>query len=59
TPETRLAILRLKTALMNHPAYRRRFFSTDLYHAVLDEGVRTLEAFQTYLREIGLELELV
>lgn len=46
TPENRLAILWIKDALHEQPAYR----SVDLYEAVLDHGVRTPAQFERYQR---------
>ena len=41
TPETRLAIIRLKSLWSQLPVYRRQVFSVDIYDAVLEHGVRT------------------
>jgi hypothetical protein len=46
TPETRDAILAIKSAVWQHPEYRRRFSSADIYDAVLDQGMRRAEEFQ-------------
>ena len=32
--------------------YRREFFSTDIYAAVLDGGVESADAFRRYLRQV-------
>ena len=53
TPENRLAILRIKDAWYQLPAYRNTVYSTDVYDAVLRHGVRTLGAFDQYLAERG------
>jgi hypothetical protein len=50
TPETRLAILRLKDALWRHDEYRKGFCSQDIYDAVLDDDVRDLDGFKARLR---------
>lgn len=49
TPETRLAILHIKNVWHQLPAYRQEVYSTDIYDAVLQHGVRTLTDFDTYL----------
>lgn len=53
TDETRLAILRIKDAWWNRPAYRDTVLSVDIYEAVLDHGVRTPEEFDAWLRARG------
>ncbi len=53
TPETRLAILRIKDVWYKLPYYRQEVSSVDIYDAVLQYNVRTLEAFDEYLRERG------
>jgi len=53
TPETRLAILRIKDAWYQLPAYRQEVYSTDIYDAVLQHGVRTLTEFDDYLAQRG------
>jgi hypothetical protein len=45
TEERRSAILRIKSAVWNHPEYRRGFSSADIYRAVIDEGVRDVDGF--------------
>src|SRR4029077_8756692 len=45
TPETRLAILRIKDAWHRRPEYRSVVRSYDIYAAVLDHGVRTPDEF--------------
>lgn len=47
TPETRLAILRIKDALHEQLLYR----SVDLYDAVLNHGIRTPSEFAAYQRK--------
>ncbi len=51
TPETRLAILRIKDAWHGRPEYRSEIRSYHIYEAVLEHGVRTPDGFQTYLTE--------
>jgi hypothetical protein len=53
TPETRLAILRIKDAWYQLPAYRQEVYSTDIYDAVLQHRVRTLTEFDDYLAQRG------
>jgi len=55
TPETRLAILRVKNAWYEQPAYRHTVLSVDIYDAVLDHGVRIPAEFTAYLAERGKE----
>jgi len=50
TDETRAAILAVKSACWRHPQYRRGFTSADVYAAVLDRGVRDVDAFWADLR---------
>jgi len=49
TPETRTAILEIKSLLWTHPEYRRSLASQMIYNAVLDAGVRDIEAFGVYV----------
>ena len=53
TPETRLAILRIKDVWWKQPSYRQEVSSIDIYDAVLQHGVRTLDEFDQYLVERG------
>ncbi len=53
TPETRLAILRIKDVWCKLPFYRQEVSSVDIYDAVLQNGVRTLDEFDQYLSERG------
>ena len=54
TPETRLAILRIKDVWCRLPSYRSTVRSYNIYQAVLDHGVRTPEDFRAYLEASGL-----
>jgi hypothetical protein len=45
TEDHRAAILAIKSECWHHPQYRRRFSSADIYSAVLDRGVRSLDEF--------------
>lgn len=47
-PATRDAILRIKSVLCKHPQYRREIKSTDIYHAVIDEGVRDIAGWEVW-----------
>ncbi|HEY0737251.1 MAG TPA: hypothetical protein VGD69_20200 [Herpetosiphonaceae bacterium] len=51
TPSARRIILEIKTAIWNDPRYRREVTSRDVYAAVLDQGVTTLEEFWAYIRQ--------
>jgi hypothetical protein len=53
TPDTRLTILQIKDAWYQHPAYRTRVSSTDIYDAVLQHRVRSLAEFDQYLVQRG------
>jgi hypothetical protein len=53
-PTTRLAILRLKDAWFEHPAYPDVVGGWEIYHAVLEHGVRTLDELDEHLAERGL-----
>ena len=53
TPETRLAILWIKDVWYQLPSYRNEVYSTDIYDAVLQHGVRTPGEFDMYLAEHG------
>ena len=46
----RAVILEIKAACWRHPQYRRGFTSADVYAAVLDRGVRDVQAFWADLR---------
>ena len=43
-------VVAVKTARWRHPQYRRRFTSAGVYAAVLDRGVRDVDAFWADLR---------
>ena len=53
TPETREAILAIKSACWQHPEYRRTFSSADIYEAVLQHGVKDAERFWLYRRRFN------
>ena len=47
--ETRAAILAIKEAYWRRPEYRITVTSSDIYRAVLDRGVRSVEEFERCL----------
>jgi hypothetical protein len=49
TPEIRTTILAIKSAWASRPEYGKSVMSVDIYRAVLDDGVRTLEKFDAWL----------
>ena len=49
TPETRTSILLIKSAWASRPEYGKSVKSFDIYQAVLEDGVQTLEAFDEWL----------
>jgi len=49
TNETRDIILAIKSACWQDPEYRRSFSSKDIYEAVLDSGITSVEDFRKYL----------
>jgi hypothetical protein len=49
TPESRLAILRIKDAWHHRPEYGSEIRSYDIYEAVLDHDVRTPAEFEAHL----------
>jgi hypothetical protein len=50
TDEARLHILAIKDAVWDRPEYRHTLFSVHIYEAVLDHGVRGLDAFMDWWR---------
>ena len=53
-PETRLVVLRLKDAWHRDPRYPETVGAWEIYDAVLEHGVRTLEELDAYLAARGL-----
>ncbi len=53
TTETRVAILRIKQAWDVRPEYGKSVRGVDVYDAVLDHGVRSLEEFEKYWASFG------
>ncbi|MDU0206456.1 hypothetical protein [Paenibacillus sp. PFR10] len=57
----RMAILKLKNSLFNHPLYRKKFFSVDIYNAVIEDDINSEEDFKDWLqvkRGVSLSLAL-
>ncbi len=53
----RMDILNLKNSVYNHPLYRKKFYSVDIYNAVINDKVNNDEGFREWLlhnREIRL-----
>jgi hypothetical protein len=53
TNENRCQILSIKSEIWNHPEYRKTITSQDVYDAVLDHGVTTMEGFWSYIEKRG------
>lgn len=51
TPENTKAILEIKTAFHNHPKYRKDFSGYEIYNAVLDKDIYTVEGFSAFLKD--------
>lgn len=49
TDANRELILQIKSECWRHPQYRREFSSGDIYNAVLDHGVVSIDDFWTFL----------
>ncbi len=45
--------LQIKEQISSNPLYRKEIFSTDIYEAVLNHGVKDLKEFKSYLESIG------
>ena len=54
TPEERLTVLRIKDIWWRLPTYPDEIGGGDIYEAVLEDGVRTVEAFDRWLLDRGL-----
>lgn len=52
--DNRRAILAIKSRVHSHPEYRRRFSARQVYDAVLEHGVRTVEEYATHMRDASL-----
>jgi hypothetical protein len=53
TPDCRRRILTIKSTVWNHPAYRKTVTSQDVYDAVLDHAVTTVDEFWAYINRRG------
>lgn len=47
----RLAIMQIKHSLHHHPLYRKHFFSLDIYNAVLEDRVDSVDGFRKWLQQ--------
>src|SRR3989344_771731 len=54
--ENRKTILEIKNLVYEDPKYRKEFYSIDIYKAVIEEGVKTLDEFRKYLEKQGKSL---
>jgi hypothetical protein len=54
TPLSRQIILDIKSQCWQDPEYRRSYSSNDIYEAVLDKGITTIENFRKYLKSKNL-----
>jgi hypothetical protein len=54
TAEQRIAVLRIKDHWHRRPAYPHRIGGLDIYTAVLDDGIRTVDEFAAWLAQHGL-----
>lgn len=50
--DNKLIILQIKNALYDHPLYRKKIKSIDIYDAVLKHNVKDLEGFKKYIKKI-------
>ena len=50
TPETISKILNIKSQCWQDPEYRRSYSSADIYDAVLEKNVSSIESFRKYLK---------
>lgn len=56
TDDKRKIILEIKNKVASNPNYRKEITSMDIYEAVLEKGVSSLEEFENYLQESGRNL---
>jgi hypothetical protein len=56
TEEKITAILKIKTDFCNHHKYRKEFSGFEIYNAVLDENIYSIEDFRKYMLKKGVEL---
>lgn len=55
--KNRRIILDVKNQIHSNPKYRRSIFSTDIYKAVIEKGIRDLDGFESYLKETNRSLD--
>ena len=51
SPAEKLIILNIKSQCWQNPQYRKTFYSSDIYDAVLQHGVKDIDGFYTYLQK--------
>ena len=49
--ENKPIILMIKNRYYNHPKYRKDFYSTDIYKAVIEKNIKTIEEFSKWLKK--------
>jgi hypothetical protein len=52
SPECSTTIMKIKSQCWNDPGYRRNFTSTDIYTAVIDNGIKDMNGFKVYLENV-------
>jgi len=50
------AILEIKTAFHSHPKYRKEFSGYEIYNAVLEKDISTIDGFKKLLESKGIKL---
>jgi len=58
TPEYKEIILDIKSQVHDHPLYRKKIVSVDIYDAVIKNGVKNLDDFKKYLEDKGIKIEI-
>lgn len=53
TPESALHIMNIKSKCWSDPLYRKKYNSGDIYEAVLEKNIGTIESFREYLTVLG------
>jgi len=48
--DNRPPILAIKNHFCRHPEYRRKFTSSDIYHSVIEEGIKSVGEFSQWLK---------
>lgn len=54
--EKKITILRIKYAIFDNPKYKKSIFSTDIYEAVIHQGVTNLDEFKDFLAKSNRQL---